>query len=87
MGIDLALQVCSRRYYNSATDGVTCEVCPSGFACDEPAVHSPRSELVAVYIDQFPHGEIGRQVCLEHGIPIFNSIQAALTQGDKSLGT
>ena len=36
------------------------------------------------YIDQFPEGEIGRQVAEEHGIPIFNSIQAALTLGDPS---
>ena len=58
-----------------------------GFACDEPQVHEPRSEIVAMYIDQFPEGEIGREVAQQYGIPIFNSIQAALTLGDPNYYT
>ena len=42
------------------------------------------ARLLDRYIDQFPEGEIGREVAEEHGIPIFNSIQAALTLGDPS---
>jgi hypothetical protein len=53
-----------------------------GFAMDDPAVHPPRVQLVAMYIDQFPAGEIGRDVSTEFNIPIYQSIQAALTLAD-----
>ena len=53
-----------------------------GFACDEEAVHPPRCVIASLYIDQFHPGEIGRAVATQHGIPIYNSIQAALTLGD-----
>ena len=53
-----------------------------GFACDEPEVHVPRTSIVSLYIDQFPPGEIGRAVAQRHGIPVYNSIQAAITLGD-----
>jgi hypothetical protein len=53
-----------------------------GFPCDEPDVHPPRSVIASLYIDQFPPGEIGRAVAEHHGIPLYNSIQAALTLGD-----
>jgi hypothetical protein len=53
-----------------------------GFPCDEPEVHPPRSVIASLYIDQFPPGEIGRAVAKAHGIPLYNSIQAALTLGD-----
>ena len=38
--------------------------------------------IASLYIDQFPPGEIGRAVAKQHGIPLYNSIQAALTLGD-----
>jgi|EP01046_Picozoa_sp_COSAG06_P032119 hypothetical protein len=53
-----------------------------GFACDEPAVHPPRTVIASLFIDQFSPGEIGRAVAKQHGIPLYNSIQGALTLGD-----
>ena len=53
-----------------------------GFPCDEEAVHKPRTMIASLYIDQFPPGSIGRAVAKEHGIPVYNSIMAALTLGD-----
>jgi hypothetical protein len=53
-----------------------------GFPCDEETVHKPRTVIASLYIDQFPPGSIGRAVAKAHGIPVYNSIMAALTLGD-----
>jgi hypothetical protein len=42
-------------------------------------------DVAALYIDQFPAKEIGREVARKYGIPIFPTIAGALTLGDKSL--
>ena len=53
-----------------------------GFAMDD-GLHPPRVQLAALYIDQFPAGEIGRAFAAEHGIPLHTSIQSALTLNDQ----
>lgn len=46
---------------------------------------SPGCKVVSFYIDQFPQGEMGRAVAKEYGIPIFPTIEGALTLGGKEL--
>lgn len=42
-------------------------------------------KVVAFYMDQFPDGEMGRDVAKEYGIPIFPTIEGALTLGGGKL--
>jgi hypothetical protein len=41
----------------------------------------PALKLAAVYIDQFPDSDVGRDTCNKHGVPIFDSIEKAITVG------
>jgi hypothetical protein len=45
----------------------------------------PALELAAVYVDQFPRGDIARVMCKKHGVPIFDSIEKAVTLGGKAI--
>lgn len=42
-------------------------------------------EVAGLYIDQFPAGEMGREVARKYGIPIYPTIAGALTRGGNSL--
>lgn len=42
-------------------------------------------KVVSMYVDQFPEGEMSRAVSKEYGIPIFGSIDEALTLGGDQL--
>src|SRR5690242_893215 len=42
---------------------------------------SPRVDLVSLYIDQFPVGDLARSRAKKYGIPIFPTIADALTMG------
>ena len=55
-----------------------------GFPTDE-SLCTPRVEIASMYIDQFPESDMGRAMAQEHGVPIFNSIPAALCLGGREL--
>lgn len=42
-------------------------------------------ELVSVYADQFPAGDLCRPLCAKHGVPIFDTVKGALGAGRKEL--
>jgi hypothetical protein len=45
----------------------------------------PGVDLIALYVDQFPSGDMARKVAKQYGIEIFPTIAAALQLGGKSL--
>lgn len=45
----------------------------------------PALTLESVYIEQTPETDIGRAACKKHGVPIFDSIEKALTVGGRDI--
>jgi hypothetical protein len=45
----------------------------------------PDVDLVSLYIDQYPEGDLARSTAKRHGVPIFPTIAEALTLGGSSL--
>ncbi|HEY1859917.1 MAG TPA: hypothetical protein VGG61_06165, partial [Gemmataceae bacterium] len=45
----------------------------------------PNLQLVAAYVDQFPEGDLSRDLAKKHKFTIHDSIEGALTQGGKQL--
>lgn len=45
----------------------------------------PALKLVSLYVDQFPKSDIARELCKKHGVPIFDSIEKAVSVGGKSI--
>lgn len=45
----------------------------------------PEVDLVSLYIDQFPPGDLARATAQRHGVPIFSTIAEALTLGGTKL--
>ncbi len=45
----------------------------------------PDLELVSLYTDQVPEGDISRRLAAEHGVPIYPTIAEALTRGGHEL--
>ncbi len=48
-------------------------------------VIEPQMQIVSMYGDQFPEGEMSRETAREHNIPIFSTIREALTLGGKKM--
>jgi hypothetical protein len=46
---------------------------------------SPGMDVVSLYVDQFPAGELGREFAHKYGIPIYKSIAEALCRGGDKL--
>ncbi|MGH7946847.1 MAG: hypothetical protein ACREF9_17860, partial [Opitutaceae bacterium] len=45
----------------------------------------PEVDLVSLYIDQFPEGDLARATAQRHGVPIHRTIAEALTLGTSKL--
>jgi len=45
----------------------------------------PDVDLVSLYIDQFPEGDLARATAARHGVPIYKTITEALTLGGQTL--
>ena len=45
----------------------------------------PALKLVSLYVDQFPPEDMARKACEKHGVPIFDSIEKAVTVGGNSI--
>jgi hypothetical protein len=56
-----------------------------GIPTDAEGVLSPRVEVASFYIDQVHECDIGRGLAAEHGVPVYESIRAALTLGGPEL--
>ena len=55
-----------------------------GFPTDE-GLFAPRVELASMYIDLFPENDMGREMAEAFGVPLYNSMPAALCLGGKEL--
>lgn len=55
-----------------------------GFPTDQGLIPA-RTDIVSLYVDQFPETDMGRRISEEHGVPIYGSIVEALTLGGKEL--
>ena len=45
----------------------------------------PALKLASLYVDQFPKTDIAREKCKKHGVPIFDTIEKAVTVGGRSI--
>lgn len=45
----------------------------------------PALNLASLYVDQFPKADMARDICKKHGVPIFDSIEKAVTVGGQSI--
>jgi hypothetical protein len=45
----------------------------------------PRLEIASMYIDQFPPQDISRSLAAKHNVPIFDTIEGAVTVGTKGI--
>ena len=43
--------------------------------------HVPRTKLVSVYLDQVPENDLGHEMCARHGVPVLDTIEAAVSLG------
>jgi hypothetical protein len=47
--------------------------------------HHPRVQLVSLYVDQFPEGDLARDRSLRFGVPIYSTVEEALGRGGSKL--
>jgi len=45
----------------------------------------PNLKLASIYVDQFPAGDLARSMAAKHDVPIFDTIEGAVTVGSRSI--
>ena len=71
-------------YFPNSHAGVLVTKFLRGFPTDDGLV-APRTQIASLYIDQLHDRDIGLQLAHEHGVPVYESIRAALTLGGPEL--
>jgi hypothetical protein len=71
-------------YFPNSHAGVLVDKFLRGFPTDKGLI-PPRTEIASLYIDQIHDRDIGRQIAHKYDIPLYESIQAALTLGGDKL--
>ena len=71
-------------YYPNSHADVIATKFMVGFPADD-GFHKPQVDLVSIYLDQIHERDIGVGLAQKHGVPIYPSIRAALTQGGDKL--
>lgn len=71
-------------YFPNSHAGVLVDKFLRGFPTDEGLI-PPRTQIASMYIDQIHQRDIGRQIAYAYGIPLYESIRAALTLGGDKL--
>jgi len=74
--------VVSVYYYNSHADVILGKIL-NGWLQDGGL--GPALTLASLYVDQFPDGDLARSQSAQHGFPIFDSIEKAVTVGGNSI--
>ena len=55
-----------------------------GFPTDD-GLKAPRVEIASLYLDQIPENDIGVEIAQAHGVPVYDSINAAMCLGEGAL--
>lgn len=56
-----------------------------GYVLSPTETYWPRTQVVSLYVDQFPAGDLSRGMAAQYGVAIYPSIREALTQGADKL--
>ncbi len=70
-------------YQNSHADVIVSRLM-QGYNLDDAAPY-PNLKLVALYVDQFPENDKSRELSKKYGVPIYDSVEKALTAGGEEL--
>ena len=74
----LVTAIASVYFYNSHADVILGKIMEGW---EQDGGPGPALRLASLYVDQFPDSDIARATCEKHGVPIFDSIEDAVTVG------
>ena len=71
-------------FFPNSHAGVLAAKFLTGFPTDEGLI-PPRTRVASLYIDQIHRNDVGRQLARQYGVPVYQSVPAALTLGSGEL--